>query len=178
MEIIHQIEKSIIQLQDKYVIIDTDIAILYGVETKRINEAVKNNPDKFPKGYIIQLSKKERTEVVENFDHLESLKFSSNNSKAFTEKGLYMLATILKSPKATETTIAIIETFSKLRELNRNIKKLSENKNEEKQESLLQLSGNLLADLMDEDLTINESETSIELNFAVVKFKHTVKAKK
>ena len=178
MEIIHQIEKSIIQLQDKYVIIDTDIATLYGVETKRINEAVKNNPNKFPEGYIVQLSKKERDEVVENFDHLEFLKFSPSNPKAFTEKGLYMLATILKSPKATETTIAIIETFSKLRELNRNIKKLSENKNEEKQESILQLSGNLLADLMDDDLTINESETSIELNFAVVKFKHTVKAKK
>ena len=178
MEIIHQIEKSIIQLQDKYVIIDTDIAKLYGVETKRINEAVKNNLNKFPEGYIVQLSKKERDEVVENFDHLEFLKFSPSNPKAFTEKGLYMLATILKSPKATETTIAIIETFSKLRELNRNIKKLSENKNEEKQESILQLSGNLLADLMDEDLTINESETSIELNFAIVKFKHTVKAKK
>lgn len=178
MEIIHQIEKSIIQLQDKYVIIDTDIAKLYGVETKRINEAVKNNLNKFPEGYIVQLSKKERDEVVENFDHLEFLKFSPSNPKAFTEKGLYMLATILKSPKATETTIAIIETFSKLRELNRNIKKLSENKNEEKQESILQLSGNLLADLMDDDLTINESETSIELNFAVVKFKHTVKAKK
>jgi len=178
MEIIHQIEKSIIQLQDKYVIIDTDIAKLYGVETKRINEAVKNNLNKFPEGYIVQLSKKERDEVVENFDHLEFLKFSPIYPKAFTEKGLYMLATILKSPKATETTIAIIETFSKLRELNRNIKKLSENKNEEKQESILQLSGNLLADLMDDDLTINESETSIELNFAVVKFKHTVKAKK
>lgn len=115
MEIIHQIENSIIQLQDKFVIIDTDVAALYGVETKRINEAVKNNPDKFPKGYILQLTKEEKDNVVENFDHLTILKFSPILPKAFTEKGLYMLATILKSSKATETTIAIIETFSKIR---------------------------------------------------------------
>ena len=177
-QIIQQIEKSIIQLQDKFVIIDTDIAKLYEVETKRINEAVKNNPDKFPDGYILQLSKLEKDKVVENFDHLEILKFSPNRPKAFTEKGLYMLATILKSPKATETTIAIIEAFAKLRELKRDIKKLSDNENMESKESLLEHSGNLFAELLDDDLTISETETSIELNFAIVKFKHIIKAKK
>ena len=176
--IIQQIENSIIQLQDKFVIIDKDIAKLYGVETRRINEAVKNNPDKFPEGYILQLSKLEKDKVVENFDHLEALKFSPNLPKVFTEKGLYMLATILKSPIATETTIAIIEAFAKLRELKRVIKKLSDNENEESKESLLEHSGNLFAELLDDDLTISETETSIELNFAIVKFKHTIKAKK
>ena len=117
-QIIQQIEKSIIQLQDKFVIIDTDVAILYGVETKQINQAVRNNPDKFPEGYVLQLSKSEKDKVVKIFDHLEFLKFSPNLPKAFTEKGVYMLATILRSQKATETTIAIIETFTKLRELN------------------------------------------------------------
>jgi len=178
MEIIHQIEKSIIQLQEKNVIIDIDVASLYDVETKHINQAVRNNPDKFPEGYIIRLSKKEKDEVVKNFDHLEILKFSSYNPKAFTEKGLYMLATILKSPKATETTIAIIETFSKIRELNRNIKTLAKNSNQGQKESILQHSGSLLADLMDDTLPVSETETSIEVNFAIVKFKHVIKAKK
>ena len=177
-QIIQQIENSIIQLQEKYVIIDIDIAKLYGVETKRINEAVKNNPDKFPEGYLLQLSKTEKDKVVENFDHLEALKFSPNLPKAFTEKGLYMLATILKSPKATETTIAIIEAFSKLRELKRVIKKLSDTATDEDKESLLEHSGNLFAELLDDDLTVSETETSIELNFAIVKFKHIIKAKK
>ena len=177
-KIIQQIEKSIIQFQDKSVIIDAEVAILYGVGTRRINEAVKNNPDKFPEGYILQLSKSEKDKVVEIFDHLEALKFSPNLPKAFTEKGLYMLATILKSPKATETTIAIIEAFAKLRELKRVINKLSDVVNEESKESLIEHSGNLLAELLDDDLTISETETSIELNFAIVKFKHTIKAKK
>ena len=88
---------------------DCDVAELYGVETKRINEAVANNPDKFPEGYILQLTNSEKAEVVENFDHLQKLRFSPQLPKAFTEKGLYMLATILKSPKAVETTIAIVE---------------------------------------------------------------------
>jgi hypothetical protein len=79
--------------------LDSDVALLYGVETRDINKSVKNNPDKFPDGYIISLSKKEKAEVVENFHHLNSLKFSPTLPKAFTEKGLYMLATILKSEK-------------------------------------------------------------------------------
>jgi len=73
---------------------------------------VKNNQDKFPDGYIIFLEKDEKEEVIKNFDNLSSLKFSPTQIKAFTEKGLYMLATILKSEQATQTTLAIIETFA------------------------------------------------------------------
>ena len=98
---------------------DSDVAELYGVETKRVNEAVSNNPEKFPEGYVWVLNGTEKNEVVENFDHLHKLKFSPQFPKAFTEKGLYMLATILKSPKAVETTIAIVEAYAKLRELSR-----------------------------------------------------------
>ena len=100
-------------------ILDSDVAELYGVETKRVNEAVSNNPEKFPEGYVWVLNGTEKNEVVENFDHLHKLKFSPQFPKAFTEKGLYMLATILKSPKAVETTIAIVEAYAKLRELSR-----------------------------------------------------------
>lgn len=86
-------------------ILDTDVAGLYGVQTRDINKAVKNNPEKFPQNYILVLSKKEKDELVENFHRFNSLKHSTALPKAFTEQGLYMLATILKSPKATETTI-------------------------------------------------------------------------
>lgn len=94
---------------------DRDVAILYGVETKRVNEAVRNNPDKFPEGYLVSLQVSEKQELVENFDRFKTLKHATMEPKAFTEKGLYMLATVLKSPRATATTLAIIESFAHLR---------------------------------------------------------------
>src|SRR3990172_13275566 len=97
--------------------------------------------------------------------------------KAFTEKGLYMLATILKSPQATQTTIAIIEVFSKIRELSRNIKELTTVKDKSHQQSLMQRSGEIIAKILDDDLQTTDTETSIEINVAVLKFKHTIKKK-
>jgi len=94
---------------------------------------------------------------------------------AFTEKGLYMLATILKSPQATKTTIAIVETFAKIRSLTRNVKALAEIPDASQKQNLLQKSGEIIAEIFDDNLASDESETSIELNFAVLKFKHTVK---
>ncbi|HQH19425.1 MAG TPA: ORF6N domain-containing protein [Bacteroidales bacterium] len=192
---LEQVENKIITINNLKVIIDSDVAILYGVETKRINEAVKNNPDKFPEGYILAISQDEwdslrskishlkkkgklsSKEPVENFDRFENLKHSTVIPKAFTEKGLYMLATILKSPKATQTTLAIIETFTKMRELSRTVGELSNVKDEKKQKILMQKSGNLIAEILDDDLQTSETETTIELNFAILKFKHTVKRK-
>jgi len=106
-----QVESKVLEIQGIKVILDSDLAELYGVETKRINEAVKNNPDRFPSDYITELTHEEKSELVENFDRFKRLKHSSVTPKAFTEKGLYMLATILKSPRAVQTTFAIIETF-------------------------------------------------------------------
>ena len=154
--------------------LDRDIAEIYRVETKRINEAVKNNPGKFPQGYFFELEKTE-------FENLRS-KFSTTNfaktrvaPKVFTEKGLYMLATILKSTVATEASIAIIEAFSRVRVLARNIKILSDLHDKGEQKTLMQKSGELISELLDDDLYTSEAETSIELNFAVLKFKHIVK---
>jgi hypothetical protein len=98
--------------------------------------------------------------------------------KAFTEKGLYMLATILKGQKAIQTTIAIIEAFSKIRELSRNVKELSTVEDKQEQQALMQKSGEIIADILDDGLEPDESETTIELNLAVLKFKHTLKKKK
>ena len=89
-----------------------------------------------------------------------------------------MLATILKSPVATQASIAIIETFSRFRELSRNIKQLSAVDDKREQKSLMQKSGELIAEILDDDLETSDAETSIELNLAVLKFKHTVKKKR
>jgi hypothetical protein len=174
---IENLEEFIIEIKGQKVLLDADVAAIYGVETKRVNEAVKNNPDKFPDEYILELDKNE-------WDSLKS-KFSTSMRggkvklpSAFTEKGLYMLATILKSQQATQATISIVETFSKIRELSRNIKELSVVQDKAEQKSLMQKSGELIAEIFDEDLETSDTETSIELNFAVLKFKHTVKKKK
>lgn len=168
------IENKIVTIRGQQVILDSDIARLYDVETKRINEAVKNNPDKFPEGYVISLT-------ADEFHGLKS-KISTSSwggvrklPKAFTEKGLYMLATILKSPVATRTTIAIIETFAKVRELSRNIANLSEGQETELQRSVLQRSGELISDILGGDMRTTGTETTVEFNLAVFKVKHTVK---
>lgn len=169
---------KVVQLRNQDVLLDFSVAELYGVETKEINKAVRNNPDKFPEGYIFELQQAEKQYVVENFHHLENVKYSPVVPKAFTEKGLYMLATILKSPQATQTTIAIIEAFAKLRELSRTIGEMSANPDRFKQKTLMQKSGEIMADLFGEDMQTTDTETEIELNFAVLKLKHTVKRKK
>jgi len=174
---LERIESKIIIIREQKVILDRDIAEIYGVETKRINEAVKNNSERFPKGYITELSDKERNKLVEKFDRFALLKHSVVNPKAFTEKGLYMLATILKSKIAIQTSIAIIETFAKVKELTNTINELSSNPVKEKRQSLMKKSGDIISELLDNDLKTNESETTIEINFAVLKFKHTIKKK-
>ena len=173
---IEDVQNKILEIQGQQVLLDSDVAELYEVETKRINEAVRNNPDKFPYGYIVELSKNE-------WDLLKS-KFSTSKRggkvkipKAFPEKGLYMLATILKSPQAVQATLAIIETFSKMRKLTRNIKTLSNVKDKREQQALMRKSGEIIAELLDDELETTDTETSIELNFAVLKFKHTIKKK-
>lgn len=170
------IEERLMEIQDHKVLIDRDVAALYGVETKRINEAVKNNLDKFPSDYIIELSVSEWNDLRSKFS---TANFSKTRvpPKAFTEKGLYMLATILKSKQATKTTFLIIETFAKIRALQQAVASASSATGARKN-SLLQKSSELMADLLDQDLEESESETTVELNFAVLKLKHTTKRKK
>ena len=169
------IEKVIITVKGQNVIIDSDVARIYNVETKEVNQAVKNNPEKFPSGYIVNAN---RDELVKIFDRFENLKHSTVQPKAFTEKGLYMLATILKSPKATAATIAIIEAFAKLRELSHTISKLADVKEKPQQKSLMQRSGEIFSELIAADVPVSETETTLEINFAVMKFRHTVKKDK
>jgi hypothetical protein len=135
----NDVQKKIIEIRNQKILIDADVAELYGIETKRINEAVKNNPEKFPNGYLFEMTSQGKNELVENFDQFKKLKHSSAAVKYFTERGLYMLATILKSPKAIETTIAIIDTFAKTRELSRTINQIQAlPENSPKQRSLIE----------------------------------------
>lgn len=121
------------------------------------------------------LDNQEKAEVVENFDHLQNLRFSPQLPKAFTEKGLYMLATILKSPKAVETTIAIVEAYAKLRELSRVITEIPQYEDDKAiQQSFLQRGGQLAQELFSDMLPKQSSDTSLELNLALLKLKHTV----
>jgi len=172
----NSVEEKVITIRNKNVILDSDVAELYGVETREINQAIKNNPNKFPDGYIVQLNKEEWSNLKSKI--LTSSWGGKNKlPNVFTEQGLYMLATILKGEQATQTTIDIIETFTKIRELSRTVVELAENPEESKQKSLMQRSGEIIADILGDDMQVTDTETSIEINFALMKFKHTVKRK-
>jgi len=174
------VDSKVVEIRGTSVLLDCDVAELYGVETKRVNEAVRNNQDKFPDGYIFEL----------DFDEFKSLRSKNStlkggrgehakySPKAFTEKGLYMLATILKSPQATQTTLAIIETFAKIRELTRTVGELAKTTTKEEKEPLMQKSGEIISDILGESLNVSETETSFEINLAVMSLKHSVKRKK
>ena len=157
---------------------DRDVAELYGVQTKEINQAVKNNLDKFPMGYILSVGEKEMEELVKKFDRFNILKHSSVTPKAFTERGLYMMATILKSKQAVVTTLAIIDTFASVKELARTIRELNNTEKQEEQKGLLKKSGELIGEIIGNDMATAETETELELNFAILKVKHTIKRKK
>ena len=170
-----EVENKIITLRDQQVILDSDVAELYGVQTKEINQAVRNNPEKFPQGYIFQLENQEFKDLRSKFLTTKYQK-TRQLPKAFTEKGLYMLATILKSPQAVETTIAIVEAYAKLKELSRVIIQVpQQEENSVEQKTLLQRGGQLVEDLLTDVLPVRSSETSFELNLAMFKFKHSVK---
>jgi hypothetical protein len=172
-----ELEDAILEIRGQRVLLDCDVASIYGVETKRINEAVRNNPDKFLRDYLFELDESEFEALRSKFS---TTKFAKTRvtPKAFTEQGLYMLATILKGPMATQATIAIVETYSRFRDLSRNIKQLSDVSDKGQQKTLMQKSGELIAEILDDDLHTSDAETSIELNFAVLKFKHMIKKKR
>ncbi len=173
------VENKIIEIRGHQVIIDSDVAELYGVETREVNQALSRNLEKFPEGYIFELDAQEKEELITNCDHLKKLKFSPSFPKAFTERGLYMLATILKSAKATATTLAIIDTFAQVREVSRIVNTLPTVKQDSvEQNQLMQKAGDIISELVVPDnIESEETEASIELNFAVVKFKYSVKKK-
>lgn len=122
---IEVIENRIFVIRDQKVMIDRDLAELYGVETKRLNEAVKRNIERFPEEFMFRLNDNEKNELVANCDRFKILTHSSSNPYAFNELGVAMLSSVLNSKQAIAVNIRIIKTFVKLKEIAFTNKELS-----------------------------------------------------
>ena len=114
---VERVEETILLIRGQRVILDADLAKLYGVTTKRLNQQVKRNSDRFPEDFMFQLTTEEKTEVVANCDHLSRLKFSPAFPYAFTEHGAIMVASVLNTPRAIEASIFVVRAFVKLRKM-------------------------------------------------------------
>lgn len=114
---IERIEKRILLIRGKKVIIDADLAMLYGVTTKQLNQQVKRNIDRFPPDFMFEFTSEEKSEVVTNCDHLRKLKVSLYLPSAFAEYGALMPANAPNSPRAIQASLEIVRTFVHLREL-------------------------------------------------------------
>ncbi len=112
-----KIDRAILLIRNKRVMLDADLALVFGTTTKRLNERVKRNLDRFPNDFFFQLTPGEKEEVVANCDHLRQLRFSPVNPYAFTEHGTIMLAAILNTPVAVEASVAVVRAFVKFREI-------------------------------------------------------------
>jgi hypothetical protein len=110
------LESFILTIRGHKVMIDADLAGLYGVETRTLNQAVKRNADRFPKDFMFRLDAGEKSEVITNCDHLRHLKFSKHLPFAFTEHGAIMAATVLNSPQAVSMSVFVVRAFILMRE--------------------------------------------------------------
>ena len=174
-----EVERRIVVVREQQVLVDRDVAALYGVETKALNQAVKRNAEKFPDGYILKMTDEEcsRSQIVTlNGGRGSNLKYLPY---AFTEKGLYMLATVLKSARATQATLAIIETYAKVRSMVRDMEALqTEKAGSPEQAKMLTRAGHKLAELIGDNLSTVSRKTTIELNLALLKISHEVTERK
>lgn len=115
-----KVQDKIAVIRNLEVIADADVAELYGVQTKEVNQAVRNNSDKFPLHYMFELTSSELRDLRSKILTTNVSSKNRSTTKVFTERGLYMLATIMKGEQARDMTFAIIETFVKVRELKGN----------------------------------------------------------
>jgi len=122
---VEKIERSIFLIRGQRVMLDRDLAHLYGVSTKVLNQAVKRNGRRFPSDFMFRLTKHEKNELVTNCDRLERLKHSSALPSVFTEQGVAMLSTVLNSERAIEVNILIMRAFVRLREAMTSSKELA-----------------------------------------------------
>ena len=171
------IRSRMLTLRNEVVLLDRDVAAIYGVQTKEINQAVRNNPDKFPEGFVWELTSEETQVLRSKFLTLEPKAGKGHHSKhgykAFTDRGLYMLATILKGEVATRATLAIINTYAQVRSMVADMESLQSIKDgSPEQANALTKAGHKLANIIGENLSTESTETTIELNLAVLKISH------
>ena len=172
---IKEVENKIAVIRGIPVIADADVAALYGVKTKEVNQAVYNNPDKFPPGYMFELSMNELQDLRSKILTTNVSSKNRKTTKVFTERGLYMLATVLRGDRAREVTFAIIETFYKVRSLKRELLELHSEPDKEVQNQKMKHFGEVLSDIVMPDMETSETESSLEINFIIGKLKHSVK---
>ena len=110
------IELLILTLRGRKVLIDADLASIYGVETRTLNQAVKRNAERFPEDFIFQLNSGEKLEVITNCDHLSGLKFAKSLPYAYSEHGAIMAAMVLNSPEAVKLSVFVVRAFMQMRE--------------------------------------------------------------
>jgi hypothetical protein len=122
---IERIEETILLIRSQKVILDADLARLYGSATKRLNEQVKRNRERFPEDFMFQLTKDEKAEVVANCDHLFMLKFSSALPYAFTEHGAIMAANVLNNPRAVQMSVFVVRAFVRMRSMMNDTRELT-----------------------------------------------------
>lgn len=170
------VQSRMLTIRNQQVLLDRDVAALYGVQTKEINQAIRNNPGKFPEGFVFQLNEDE-------FENWKSKILTSNLSAreiavikmgirrapyALTERGLYMLATILKGEVATRATLAIVNTYAQVRSMVRDMEAIQKEKaGSPEQANLLTRAGHKLAGLIGDNLSTVSRKTTIELNLAL-----------
>ena len=111
------LQQKIFTIRNKRVMVDRDLAELYGIETKKLNQSVKRNIKRFPADFMFQLTNEEQNELVTNCDRFRSMKHSSSNAYVFTEHGVTMLASVLNSDKAIEINVQVVRAFIQLRQL-------------------------------------------------------------
>lgn len=114
---INNIQSIIVALRNQKVVLDRDLAKLYGVDTRTFNQAIKRNLKRFPDDFLFRLDKSEQEALAAEFSHLHKLKFSRTLPYAFTEHGAIMAASVLNSPRAIEVSVLVVRAFVKLREL-------------------------------------------------------------
>jgi hypothetical protein len=114
---LERIEGAILKIRGERVMLGRDLAAIYGVSTKALNQAVKRNRDRFPEDFVFELSPEEKEELVTNCDRFVRLKYSSTMPNAFTEHGAVMLASVLKSKRAAEVSVFVVRAFIRMRRL-------------------------------------------------------------
>ena len=181
------VQSRMLTIRNQQVLLDRDVAALYGVKTKEINQAIRNNPGKFPEGFVFKLNDEE-------FENWKSKILTSNLPAreiaiikmgmrrapyALTERGLYMLATILKGEVATQATLAIVNTYAQVRSMVRDMEAVQTAKmGSSEQANLLTRAGHKLAGLIGDNLSTESRKTTIELNLALLKITHEVTQRK
>ena len=181
------VQSRMLTIRNQQVLLDRDVAALYGVQTKEINQAIRNNPGKFPEGFVFRMNDEE-------FANWKSKILTSNLSEGeiaglrmglrrapyvLTERGLYMLATILKGDIATRATLAIVNTYAQVRSMVRDMEAIqTETAGSSEQASLLTRAGHKLAGLIGDNLSTESRKTTIELNLALLKITHEVMQRK